>query len=210
MNSSNLFVFISLDKKTNSEISMEKKITEKNNSKIFSDEIDEWDKKNPFLSFNVGNTTEIYKSAGIANNRKISIDSKKLKKIMRDHLEMKIGYIKKIPYAIFKPIAILKSVTKPGRIIIMSDVFPRSIKNKCIPLIVVLELNPVNRKGEKIDEIKVVSVYGKDNITQNWLNKSNYLYITKNKKKIRRWEASTGLQLPVGLLTSSIDNVNRN
>ena len=172
--------------------------TKKVNKKLksFIEEIDEWDKKNPNLIFNVGATSEIYRVAGILNKKNIYIDSKKVKKIMDDHHEMTAAVIKKIPYAINKPISIFQSTTKPGRIVIISDVFPKSISTNHIPMIVILELKPVNKNGNKINGIMVVSAYGKDSINQNWINDKSYMYISDNKIKIKRWENYTRLKLP--------------
>ncbi len=59
-------------------------------------------------------------------------------------------------------------------------------------------LEPTNLKGNIIlDEIKIASAYGKDNV-QNLINNSNILYVDKNKKRINNWLTHNRLQLPLG------------
>ncbi len=51
------------------------------------------------------------------------------------------------------------------------------------PILAVLELDPTDRNGASLDEIKIASAYGKDR-AQSFINRSETLYIDNNKKRV--------------------------
>ncbi len=60
----------------------------------------------------------------------------------------------------------------------------------------------MNKNGLALDELKIVSAYGKDN-AQRFINDSEVIYLESNKKRVRKWEKRTRLQLPVGISYSN-------
>ncbi len=168
----------------------------------FYSEYDKWIARGASYdtTLEVGRTSEALRSIGI-DDKKIKWDTKKIKKIKAEHnLNDKI--IKQVPEIIENPVIIMDSLQKQSRLTILGEVY--DLNNK--PVLAVLELEPTNRKGEIIlDEIKIASAYGKDNV-QNLINNSNILYIDKNKKRINNWLTLNRLQLPLGQTNYQFSN----
>lgn len=76
------------------------------------------------------------------------------------------------------------------------------------PILAVLILNPKNKNGIFIGNLKIASAYGKDN-AQNLINTSEVLFVSEDKKRIDNWNKRTGLQLPVGLSVINSANIIR-
>ena len=107
------------------------------------------------------------------------MDAKKIIRIKQSHPEMTDKIIKQIPDVLQEPMVVLDSLTKPGRPILLGD----ALDEKSKPVLVALELNPVDWDKKIIDnEIKVASAYVKDR-PQYLLNHSKYYYINDNIKK---------------------------
>ena len=155
----------------------------------FVDEYDNWNKINRKGSFILGKTSIALRKIGL-EHRSIIIDKSKILQIKNDHFEMTDEIIKQIPNILEKPIIILNSKSKSNisnnRIVVFGDI----LDNKNKPVLVALELNPVEN-NKLIDKVyKVASAYGKDNLNtiQTWLNdKNNILYIDIDKKRITKW-----------------------
>lgn len=168
----------------------------------FREEYDAWDKINPTKVFKVAVVSEALRSVGI-DDKSIAMDSSKIIKIRSKHEGMTDDVIKKIPTVINDPIMILESKTTPSRIVMLGELVDANGKT----VLVVLELNPANRKGIALDEIKVTSAYGKDNL-QNFVSTSKVLYVNPDNAKTSSWLTSTGLQLPVeSVTTGSVDSI---
>ena len=173
-------------------------------SEQFYNEYDDWDKTNPRKVFTIGNTSEVLKSLGVKDSE-IKWDASKIIKIKANHPEMTDGIIKQVPDIIENPIVVFKSLQNESRLTLFGEVYANGK-----PILAVLELDPTGRNGASLDEIKIASAYGKDN-AQNFINRSEALYIDSNRKRISDWEKRTGLQLPVGLpITDSIDSISEN
>ena len=143
-------------------------------------------------TLNVGRTSETLKSIGVPD-KKITWDTAKIAKIKEKH-NVDDNIIKQVPYILEEPIVIMKSLQKSSRITLCGEVY--DLNNK--PVMAILELNPTNAKGDiLLDEIKLVSAYGKDNL-QNLINKSEILYVEPNKKRTNDWLTQNRLQLPLG------------
>lgn len=171
----------------------------------FVSEYDAWDKKNPTRVFRVGYTSDALKSIGI-DEKYITMDASKLIKIKAKHPGMTDEVIKEVPRMIQDPLLVMKSRQSASRIVLLGELTDAEGKS----VIAVLELHPANRKGLLLDEMKVVSTYGKDNM-QNFINNSQIMYVSPDKKRTSNWLASTGLRLPVEqAVTDSINSIAHN
>ena len=175
-----------------SDLRFSKKITDTKN-KLQSD-LQQWDGKNPRTKFEVG-----FIAGGVAtltNKRgKIVLDAKKLIKIQSEHPEMAQSVIESLPEMLAQPVAIMDSKSYSSRIVVFGDLQGTDGKT----VVAVLEMNP-DKKGITIDDIKLASAYGKNNL-QNLINSSNVLWM--DNKKRSNWMMRTRLQLPVGISTTS-------
>ena len=143
-------------------------------------------------TLSVGRTSDTLKSIGVPD-KKITWDTAKIAKIKEKH-NVDDNIIKQVPYILEEPIVVMKSLQKSSRITLCGEVY--DLNNK--PVMAILELNPTNAKGDiLLDEIKLVSAYGKDNL-QNLINKSEILYVEPNKKRTNDWLTQNRLQLPLG------------
>lgn len=170
--------------------------------KQFAEEYDAWDKINPTKVFKVSVASKALKEIGI-DDKSITMDSSKIIKIRSKHKGMTDAVIKKIPRVINEPMLILESKNTPSRVVMLGELVDEDGKT----VLVVLELNPTNRKGIALDEIKIASAYGKDNL-QKFVNASKILYVHPDNTKTSSWLTSTRLQLPVeSLTTGSTDSI---
>ena len=103
--------------------------------------------------------------------------------------------ISKLPEMLGEPVAIMDSKNNSSRLVVFGDLQGTNGKT----VIAILEMNP-NTKGITVDDIKLASAYGKDNL-QNLINTSNVLWM--DNKKRSNWMMRTRLQLPVGISTTS-------
>ena len=159
----------------------------------YEDSIDKWDGKDPTKHFTLGKTSDVLKNLGVAD-RNIVIDASKVLQILKKHKTMDIETIKQLPGLVNDPIIVMqsKSIEHPDRLVMAAELTDNTGK----PVIAILELHPKDKHDLELDEIKVASAYGKDNM-QDLMNTSNVLYITPNKKRANDWRFTTGLQLPV-------------
>ena len=155
----------------------------------------------------IGKTSNALKSIGL-DERNIVIDKSKIIAIKNKHPEMTDGIIKQIPNILENPTIILKSQSVNGRLVVFGDIVAADGK----PVLVAMELNPVENNAN-VDKIyKVASAYGRQNVKyiQNWLNNpNNILYIDSQKNRTINWLNGLGLQLPVPLTNngSSANNI---
>lgn len=164
----------------------------------FVDELKTWDRNDFRKTFVVARTSEAMSSIGIAD-KEITLDAVKLNRIFKYHSAMTEDVIMQLPDVINDPVFILSSKRKESRIVAAGQVF--DAENN--PVVVIMELKPKGKNGIELDEIKIASAYGKENI-QNLIATSEMLYLTDDKEKINRWIKCTGLQLPFG--SSTIDS----
>jgi len=157
----------------------------------FSDDFDNWDKKNNKKVFTIGTTSDVLQKLGV-ENRSITWDASKILRIMSKHSEMTGDIIKQVPNILEYPIIVMNSKTNSSRITMFGEVYAQGK-----PVLAVLELTPNNKKGLRIDEIKIASAYAKEK-AQNLIDSSTVLYVEQNKKRVSTFETLTGLQLPVG------------
>lgn len=171
-------------------------------SDSFADEYDSWLNRggNYRTTLTVGRTSKALKSIGVEDKR-ITWDTAKINKIKNKH-SVDDAVIKQVPYILENPVIIMRSVQKDSRLTMCGEVY--DLNNH--PVMAVIELNPTNAKGEiMLDEIKLVSAYGKDNL-QGLINKSDILYVDSNKKRTDDWLTQNRLQLPLGQTNHRYNN----
>ena len=163
----------------------------------FEKKYDQWDGSDPRVTFFLGTTGRALKKAGMVN-QKIYFDASKILKIKNKHPEITDRVIKQIPSVLQNPIVIMKSKDPKNK--------PRNFKGYTIfgelyvgnnPVLVVLGADMYGRNGMKLDGVKVVSAYRRNN-AQSFMDSSDVVFVTKNKERISMWEGRTGLRLPVG------------
>lgn len=176
----------------------------------FERQYDQWDKKNHRMHFNVGTTSEALKSIGVKDTN-IEWDSSKILKIKEKHPEMTDRVIKQVPYVLEHPMLIMQSLQKDSRLTMFGEIYGENGK----PVLAIIELYPTSGKGFKMDSMKLVSAYGKDN-AQSLINRSRILYVEPDKKRANRWLLQNRLQLPlsitnygsIGRIARTDENVN--
>ena len=106
--------------------------------------------------FVMGYTGDVLQGLG-AIESDIYIEGDKIKKILLDHPEMKMGEIKKIPNILNEPAAILVSKKFPSRVI----VFGSEIAKNNQPILTILDLRIKDKDFGLLDMQKINSVYTK-------------------------------------------------
>lgn len=86
--------------------------------------------------------------------------------------------LKQVPQILENPVIVMQSLQKNSRVTMFGEVRGENGK----PVLAVLELEPTNFKGLKMNNIVLASTYGKDN-AQSLINRSRLLYVDANKKK---------------------------
>ncbi|MDR2693116.1 MAG: hypothetical protein LBB74_02745 [Chitinispirillales bacterium] len=136
----------------------------------------------------------------------------KITSILNKHSGMTKDIIKQVPNALEDPIIVLKSQTSDSRIVMLGEVYDKY----GAPVLVALELMPTNRKGLLIDTSIIVSAYGKDSDMAKFIERSEVLYISTDKKRTTQWFQGLRLQLlsyeticgPIGKITYSGNQIN--
>ena len=156
----------------------------------FDREIREWDAegRNESKIFTLGTTSEVLQSIGV-RDRSIVMLSGKIQKILRDHPSMTMDMIRQIPAMLEHPALVLKSQggsMRPGtkqnsRIVVVGTVTDAQGN----PVLCALDLAPSSRQDMELglqDFNKVSSAYAKDVNPKGFLEKSNVLYASPDKK----------------------------
>lgn len=139
----------------------------------------------------VGQTSDALQSIGV-KKQQITGDTSKINKSIKEHPDLSDAILKKIPQVLESPIIVMQSLQSDSRLTMFGDLADESGK----PVLVVIELAATSRSNIQLDEIKVVSTYGKDN-AQSLINRSDILYVEPNKKRTDNWLMSNRLQLPL-------------
>lgn len=153
-------------------------------------EYDAWDKKDSERSFVVGSTSDVLQSVGLPL-KPIIWSAKKILKIQNDHPAMTDDIIKQVPNAIASPVIVMQSRTVPDRVTMFGNLYDAD----GVPVLVVLNPNPVINGSYDVYAISVSSAYGKDRNTQGFIDRSNVLYVDKNRAD--QWSEASRLQLPL-------------
>ena len=169
----------------------------------FEQEYDEWvhSGRKYGTRLIVGETGEALKSIGVLEQN-IVWDTGKINKTLEKHKNLDDSTLKQIPRVIEEPIIVMQSKSFDSRLTMFGEL---NDKNG-LPVMVVLELTPKNRRGDLyLDEIKVASTYSKNKQsdpygtekTQKMLNESKILYVDANKNRTESWLVTNRLQLPL-------------
>ncbi len=170
----------------------------------FYQKYDEWvtNGRKDNISLEIGRTSDALKSIDV-KEQKITWDTSKILKTLRDHPYLDDNILKDIPNVLENPIIILQSKKSDSRLVIFGELYD----DDGLPIAAIIELLPYNRNRSLIlDEIKVVSTHSRKNKknptsmnqTQNLIDTSEILYIEPNKKRTNSWLSLNRLQLPLG------------
>lgn len=165
----------------------------------FVKEYDAWDKQS-VRHFYIGKTSSALSSVGVSN-KKIFWDGSKIKKIQDKHPAMTDNIIKQVPDILENPVLIMESKTVDGRLTLFGEIYDQNNN----PVLAVLELNPNDKNGNSLNVIKIASAYGKDTNPQALIDKSNILYVNKNRAE--EWLRKNRLQLPIFNQSGSTNSI---
>lgn len=151
--------------------------------------------------FILGATGDVMQGLG-AMEQDIYLRSEKVNTILREHPEMTMEEIRKIPEILDDPVLVLKSrnVGRSGyensRMVIFGTVKARDGR----PVLVALDLMPTEGRLRIENMQKVTSAYTKDTDPVGFLMRSKVLYA--DKKRTAALLRRVGFQMPTGLLRS--------
>lgn len=180
---------------TASSINLSKNMAETgfaNKKEDFTKAFDSWDGEETGIEFVVGHTSDALKRVGV-EDAEIIISSEKLAKIQDKHPAMSDDVIRQLPEVIENPVVIMKSRTVNGRVTMFGNV----VDDAGAPVLAVISIDPKKNMVSGVNFIRLNSAYGKNKAPQDFINRSEILYVDKNRAS--DWAVSTGLQLPVDL-----------
>ena len=167
----------------------------------YAEKIDEWAKsgRSGNETFILGRTGDALQKLGAKEND-IFMRSSKINVILKDHPEMTLEEIKRIPEVLDDPVMVLTSQNKnrnePNtRLVMFGDVKAQDGR----PMLCVLDLQPVENHIVINDMQKVTSAYTKDNKPTDFVEKSTVLYTSENENRTTALLKLLGFQLPIGL-----------
>lgn len=172
------------------------------NPEGFAEAITQWNadgrRKTDFI---LGSTGEVLQGLG-AIESDVYMRSEKIETILKQHPEMSLEEIKKIPSVLNDPVLVLKSRQSDSKRGNSRVVVFGSMKNtNGAPMLAVLDLRPVEGNLLIEDMQKVVSAYVKTGNPAGFLKNSEAMFV--DKKRAARLLRSTGLQLRPGSLPPS-------
>ena len=167
----------------------------------YAQDIDEWAEKgrNENRTFVLGKTGDTLQKLGARAND-IYMNSSKINTILKEHSEMTLEEIKRIPEILDDPVMVLTSQNKGRtkqntRLVMFGSVKAQDGR----PILCVLDLMPVE-KGIVINDMqRLTSAYTKDNNPVGFVRNSTVLYAAENEKRTTTLLRLLGFQLPIGL-----------
>lgn len=172
----------------------------------YAEKIDEWDKdgRSDDEVFILGRTGDTLQQLGAREND-IYMNSEKINRILRDHPEMTLEEIKRIPEVLDNPVMVLTSQNKGRsrqntRLVMFGSVKAQDGR----PVLCVLDLRPVENHIVLNDMQKVTSAYTKDNDPVGFVRRSDVLYISESKEKTTELFRTLGFQMPSELQSSGL------
>lgn len=168
----------------------------------FGGEIDAWHKAGmpEGEQFTLGSTGPVLQGLG-AIESDIYMEGDKIKTILREHPEMTLAEIKKVPQILEDPAMVLKSKTKQRSIVVLGTYKAQNGK----PILAAMDLRPKGDGFAITDMQKVTSAYTKtemDGITaeehgRNFLQTSEFLFL--DKKRAKSLLKTMGFNMPIEL-----------
>ena len=176
----------------------------------YAEKIDEWDKegRDNSRTFILGRTGDALQSLGAREND-IYMKADKINTILKEHPEMTLEEIKRIPEILDDPVMILTSQNKGRtkqntRLVMFGDVKAQDGR----PVLCVLDLRPVENHIVISDMQKVTSAYTKDVNPVEFVRKSDVLYVDENKERTTELFRTLGFKIPSELqLSGSIGRI---
>ena len=176
----------------------------------YADDVDQWDKegRNSNRTFILGRTGDALQSLG-ARESDIYMKADKINTILKEHPEMTLEEIKRIPEILDEPVMILTSQNKGRtkqntRLVMFGDVKAQDGR----PVLCVLDLRPVENHIVISDMQKVTSAYTKDVNPVEFVRKSDVLYVDENKERTTELFRTLGFKIPSELqLSGSIGRI---
>ena len=176
----------------------------------YADDIDQWDKdgRTSTRTFILGRTGDALQSLGAREND-IYMKADKINTILKEHPEMTLEEIKRIPEILDDPVMILTSQNKGRtkqntRLVMFGDVKAQDGR----PVLCVLDLRPVENHIVISDMQKVTSAYTKDVNPVEFVRKSDVLYVDENKERTTELFRTLGFKIPSELqLSGSIGRI---
>lgn len=162
----------------------------------FAKDVDSWDKngRDQTESFVLGTTSDVLQGLG-AKEADIFMRGDKISKILKDHPEITLKQIKKIPQVLENPLLILKSkrkVSNNSRILLFGTLKGENRK----PVMSVLDLHP-KEKGFVLDDMqKVNSAYTKTTNPVKFVSESEVIYASDNTKETTKLLQALGFRMP--------------
>ena len=165
----------------------------------YAQDIDEWnrDGRNSREIFVLGSTAEALQGLGAREND-IYMKGDKISLILEQHPEMTLNEIKRIPEILDDPILVLSSRNKGRagsqntRLVLFGSVKAQDGR----PVLCVLDLQPVENRIVIQDMQKATSAYTKDNDPVRFVQNSEVLYTSENKKRTTALLRTLGFQMP--------------
>lgn len=165
----------------------------------YAQDIDEWnrDGRNSREIFVLGSTAETLQGLGAREND-IFMRGSKINLILKEHPEMTMEEIKRIPEILDDPILVLSSQNKGRagsqntRLVLFGSVKAQDGR----PVLCVLDLQPVENRIVIQDMQKATSAYTKDNDPVRFVRNSEVLYTSENKKRTTALLRTLGFQMP--------------
>ena len=149
--------------------------------------------------FTLGSTGDVLQGLGAREND-VFMRGSKINLILKQHPEMTLEEIKRIPEIVDDPVMVLTSQNKAGaeqntRLVMFGELKAQDGR----PVLCVLDLMPVE-KGIAINDMqKLTSAYTKDNDPTAFVRNSNVLYTSENRKRTTALLKSLGFRLPIEL-----------
>ena len=164
----------------------------------FAMEIDAWSRegRDDGERFILGSTGDVFQGLGAREND-IYLLGEKVNKILKDHPEMTLEEIKRIPEILDDPVLVLASRNlgrtnqQNSRLVVFGSVKAQN----GIPVMSILDLQPVEGKIRIEDMQKLVSSYTKNFGAKSFFYDSDVLYVCENKRRTSKLLSSVGLQI---------------
>ncbi len=162
-------------------------------------EIDQWNRDGRLNGevFVLGSTSDVLQGLGAMEND-IFLRSEKINEILKEHPEMTLEEIKKIPQTLENPVLILMSrnVGREDATNSRMVLFGTLKAQNGQPVMAVLDLRPEENHIVIDDMQKVASAYTKTNNPVGFIRKSDIMYATKKAPSLLR---TIGFQVPIAL-----------